>query len=861
MNSTEIRKKFLDFFKKNNHIIVPSSPLIPAEDPTLLFTNAGMNQFKDLFLGKEKRSYKRATSIQKCVRAGGKHNDLEQVGFTERHLTLFEMMGNFSFGDYFKKEAIKYAWDFLTNEMKFAPEKLYPSVFEKDDETFELWNKLIGIPKDKITKLGEKDNFWQMGDTGPCGPCTEIYFDTGTEKSCGQPTCKPGCDCARYIEIWNLVFMQFNRQNDGNLKPLEQTGVDTGMGFERLCMVSQGVNNVYETDVFQQLIKHIEDLTKIKYSKSSNKAVAFRVLCDHIRSSCLIIADGGTPSNEGRGYVLRKIIRRAALFANKLTTDTSLFPKLGQSFINEFSFIYPELKKNEDFIIKLLTSEINRFINNLTSGEVILEKYIEENKAAGNNTLSGNQVFKLYDTYGFPIELTSAVARERNLSIDIKGFEKNMEIQQQQSGKKNVTELNLPEIPKNIKTKFTGYDDLENKSKIIFIEKDADNSWIVTEESPFYVESGGQVNDSGFISINKHSYPVIDLKKTNGAILVKVPTNNIKIGDLAHSIVNAQDRTNSVRNHSATHLLHAALQQVLNENIKQAGSLVNPEYLRFDFNYPEALSEEQLNSIENLINQKIQEDIKTNSYHTTLVKAKEAGAAAFFGEKYDPENVRVVEVPGFSIELCGGTHAPRTGIIGSFKILSEASLSTGVRRITAITGPKALELFQNCYKTIKSLGEEFKVKSEDVLSSVKKLQRNYLDSLSEIKTFKKQLLKNNIPQWQAQVKKIKNIPFLYLELEDLSNEELKNICTSIEQKNPGFYFLISKNSQEPTHVSFLGYLSKEFTNTINFKEFGNFLKDKLKLRGGGSQNLIQGGGILQNNTAKEIENWITNKAV
>ena len=864
MNSPEIRQRFFDFFEKNGHTKVPSSSLIPAEDPTLLFANAGMNQFKDSFLGNEKRSYTRAVSIQKCVRAGGKHNDLDQVGYTERHLTFFEMMGNFSFGDYFKKEAIQFAWDFLTQEMKLDPDRLYPTVFKTDDESYDLWHTMIGVPKKNITRLGEADNFWQMGETGPCGPCSEVHYDRGAETGCGKKTCAPGCECPRYNEVWNLVFMQYNKGEDGSLKPLTQKGVDTGMGLERLCMISQDKHSVFETDLFTTIHQHIEELTGHSYAESSpDEKTAFHVLSDHIRTACLIIADGGTPSNDGRGYVLRKIIRRAALFAQKLSDDEQLFPKLAPMFIDSMAPIYPELKTNQPLIEKLLEREASRFATNLLQGQAILQSYIEDNLKEGTKIISGAQAFKLYDTYGFPPELTTIIAGESNFSIDTKGFEKEMQKQQAQSGKKikETTGLTL-DIPSNITTKFAGYETLETTSPIVFTHTEDAALWIVTEESPFYVESGGQVNDKGWVTINDLSHPVTDLKKVGSLkkpviavkLKIKDPTS-IKVGDSAHCVVDATARLNTVRNHTATHLLQAALIQVLGKTIKQAGSVVNEEYLRFDFTHHEPMTKEQIATVETLVNQKIQDDIETNIYETTLSKAKDAGVISFFGEKYNPENVRVVEVPGFSAELCGGTHASRTGIIGSFKIVSEASLSAGVRRIVAISGPAAVKLFGESYDTIKTLAELFKAKPQQVLSAVQRQQKNLSEVQSELKSLKKQLWKSQIPTWTKQIDTSAPVPFLYLKVSDFSNEDLKHMCQELEKQTPGFYFLVSTQGNS-TRISFLAHLSKEFSSKVDFKAFATFLKDECGLRGGGSATMIQGGGTLKENLVKTIRKWL-----
>ncbi|HBS48457.1 TPA: alanine--tRNA ligase [Candidatus Dependentiae bacterium] len=871
MNYLEIREKFLNYFQKNGHTIVPSSPVIPAEDPTLLFTNAGMNQFKDIFLGKEKRSYTRATSIQKCVRAGGKHNDLDEVGYTERHLTFFEMMGNFSFGDYFKKEAIAFAWDLLTKEMGLPAEKLYPTVFREDDEAFEIWNKIIGVPVERITRLGEKDNFWQMGDTGPCGPCTEILIDRGADKGCLCKDCKPGCSCARYTEIWNLVFMQFNRQADGKLIPLTQTGVDTGMGFERLCMVKQNKNTVFEIDLFQAIHRKTESLTGLKYdSCTKEQRVAFNVLSDHVRASSLIIADGGTPSNDGRGYVLRKIIRRASLFAQKLSDNQNLFPEVAKEFIKIMSPIYPELKSSEKLIINLVTNEIEKFSTNLVSGQNILDQFIADNLKSGEKILTGIQVFKLYDTYGFPPELTRIIAGEKNVQIDMDGFEKEMQKQKDQSGKKceDASEEQI-EIPASITTKFVGYDQLEVKSKIVFEKVCGNKIWIVTAESPFYVESGGQAGDCGFVSINNQIYPVVGSQKNGSAIALKISTEkvqdpgtiNVKVGDIAHLVVDSFVRDNSAKNHTATHLLQTALRQIVGKEVKQAGSLVSDKLLRFDFNYHQGLSDEQIEQIETLVNQKIQENLKVHISNTTLTKAKESGVTAFFGEKYNPENVRVVDVSGFSAELCGGTHVDEIGKIGCFKILSEASLSAGVRRIIGVTGSEAIKLFQQIHNITKNLNVKFKVQNEQILQAVERQSGELEETHKTIKSLRKEFVTYQIPQWQNQMKNVGNIPFLFLELEDQNNNDLKQICAKLETKTPGLLFLISSNKTELSKINFFCSLSKAFAKNIDLKKLALFLKSDLNLQGGGSGEVIQGGGENQSKIKSEVEKWILENQV
>jgi len=857
MDSFEIRQKFLDFFKKHGHEIVPSSSLIPAEDPTLLFTNAGMNQFKDLFLGLEKRAYTRATSSQKCVRAGGKHNDLEEVGFTNRHLTFFEMLGNFSFGDYFKKEAIEFAWDFLTKDLSIDPKRMCVSVYKTDDEAFEIWVKDIGIPRDKIYRLGESENFWQMGDTGPCGPCTEIHIDKGASFGCKTKNCDPSCSCGRFVEIWNLVFMQYDRQADGTLKPLKQTGVDTGMGLERLCMILQDKETVYETDLFSFLCEKIESLTGVSYKKSSaDIKAAFHVLCDHVRSSSLLVSDGCLPSNEGRGYVLRKIIRRAALFARKFDVDSDFIAKLAETFVDKMSPVFDRLKENRLLVANTLRCEVERFASSLDQGEQIFNQYVSKSKKEKKTKISGEQVFKLYDTYGFPPELTKVMAGEAKFTVDMAGFEKEMEKQRAQSGKKDegaeCFAFDVSAMPDGTVTKFVGYESLESKSKILFVQRGDSCAWVVTEESPFYVESGGQASDHGFIELSGKSFPVKKIEKVGGgdsiAIAVKVDVDcglKINVGDVAHCVADAFKRKNAAKNHTATHLLQSALTKIVGPQVKQSGSLVCKDYLRFDFSAPSelgvgsALSDEKLERVETFVNHKIQEDIALKIFNTTLAEAQSAGVTAFFGEKYNPENVRVVQVPGVSAELCGGTHVVRTGEIGCFKIVSEAALAAGVRRITAYTGPRAVELFQQTFGAIKKLGEQYKVKPDEVLCAVQRQQREFVEMSRNQKRLLKEIIKANASTWADEVKDVGNIPFLFLSFDDYGRDELRSVCQEVEKKSPGFYLLVSKQ-KDGNHI-FVGYLSKKFSDKISLKDLCAGLKKKCGISSGGSPTFVQGG--------------------
>ncbi len=858
MKSMEIRKKFFDFFTKHGHKQIDSSSLIPAQDPTLLFTNAGMNQFKDLFLGNEKQSYKTAVTIQKCVRAGGKHNDLDNVGFTKRHLTFFEMMGNFSFGDYFKKDAIFYAWTFLTKELGIDPNEMFVSVYEQDDEAFEIWNKQMGVPAERIMRFGKKDNFWQMGNSGPCGPCTEIYVDQRPQSERATLPTYEDFDKGRLLEIWNNVFMQFDLQEDGSLNPLKQTGVDTGMGLERVTCVLQGVDTVYETDIFLPLIKAIEELTGVEYAKQDAKVkAAFHVLADHIRSTSLIIADGGSPSNEGRGYVLRKIIRRAALFAQKLTSK-NIFPELAQAFITQMSPIYPELKVNETMIVNLLRNEIEQFAQNLIRGQNILAEFLEEQKQS--KQITGEQAFKLYDTYGFPFEVTDVVAQERGFSVDFEGFQEAMEKQRKLSGKKMKEAAKDIELPESIKTKFVGYEQTNCSSKIIGLLVDdalvneapaGSDVWVITQECPFFVTTGGQVDDQGWIKAEGKQAHLTGLRKIGGAIAFRVTTPvALKVGSSVEQQVELSSRVMTMNNHTATHLLQAALIQLFGKQIKQAGSVVHPDYLRFDFTFHKNLTEEEITQVETIINDKIRENIGVEVFETTYKKALDHGVIAIFGEKYNPESVRVVDVPGFSAELCGGTHVPSTGVIGLFKITEIGALSAGVRRIFAVTGPRGVELLQRNFNSVKALSQEFKVKPEEILQAVEKQRCTLQESQLQIKNLKKEVTKAHIPLWLSKVETIKHVPFLYLHLENQSTDDLREIANQLQAQKTAFYFLISS---EDGKANFHANVSPSYQNKFDTAAFGVWLKTVAGLSGGGKTGIIQGGGPV---ASKQLEQQI-----
>lgn len=854
MKSLDIRKKFFDYFSALNHQIVASSSLIPAQDPTLLFTNAGMNQFKDCFLGEEKRSYNKAVTIQKCVRAGGKHNDLDNVGFTKRHLTFFEMMGNFSFGDYFKKEAIPFAWNFLTQDLGIDKNELYVSVYEEDDEAFEIWEKSVKIPKERIYRFGKKDNFWQMGDTGPCGPCTEIFVDTRPQSERMTPPTQKDFDDGSLLEVWNTVFMQYDRQTDGTLVPLKQTGVDTGMGLERITCILQNVDNVYETDLFSDIFVAIEKLTGITY-KTATPSIksACNVLADHARSASLIIADGGSPSNEGRGYVLRKIIRRAALFAQKLS-DKNIFPEVARAFIKDMSPIYPELGVNEAIIVSLLTNEIEQFSNNLIKGQVILENYLIEQ--ANTKIITGQQAFKLYDTYGFPLEVTILAAQDHGYGVDIQGFHTYMEEQRALSGKKMKEHAQTVQLPENIETKFIGYTHIIQESTIIAIivndelkesVQENEECWLITKETPFFPSTGGQVDDQGWFFIKDEQVAIHGLKKIGKAIAVKIIAPiNIAIGETVTQQVNEPIRKMTMNNHTATHLLQAALIELHGKQIKQSGSVVDPDYLRFDFTYHKNLTIDEITHIENRVNEIIRADIPLSIFETSYKEALEKGVIAIFGEKYNPENVRVVDVPGFSAELCGGTHVPSTGVIGAFKITDIGALSAGNRRIFAVTGPKALELMQENFNTIKTLSQEFKVKPQEVLQTVLKQTEQLHSAQSTIKNLKKELLMYHVQTWKNEIEIINNIPFFYKQMDGATNEDLKDAIEFLQKIKPGFYMIVS-NISESSSIFFIS-IAPEYESAIDLKTLNNWLQTTAGLRGGGKKGTIQGGGprITQN---------------
>lgn len=859
MNSTEIRKKFVSFFEQHKHTHVPSSPLIPAEDPTLLFANAGMNQFKDIFLGKEKRSYTRAVTVQKCMRAGGKHNDLENVGFTKRHLTFFEMLGNFSFGDYFKKDAIMFAWEFLTKEIGLDKNKLYASVYQKDDEAYEIWHTTIGLPKERIIRLGEADNFWQMGDTGPCGPCSEIYVDRGEMYGCKSKECAPGCSCDRFLEIWNLVFMQFDRQANGAMQPLKQTGVDTGMGLERLCAVVENKDSVFETDVFAVLIASIQKISGKKYANADTATkAAFHVLADHVRSVSFAIADGCVPSNEGRGYVIRKIIRRAALFAQKLGAPT-MFQELVEPFIASMCTWYPELRIAQPIIVRIVIDEVQKFTHNLVQGQAILQTYVAQNSTT--KMITGDIAFKLYDTYGFPLELTKLIAAEHGFVVDEKVFEHCMEEQRKQSGKKTTaTEITLDD---SIATVFTGYDELETQTKIVALLCRAtmvetapagERCWVITARSPLYVECGGQVSDTGFVTINGARMPIVALKKIGKAIACEIiPAIALTKGMSIAVVVDQEQRASIARNHTATHMLQSALVQVIGPQVKQAGSLVSAEHARFDFTCDTQITADQIKAIELVVNKKILENIPLEIRTTTLQEATKAGVTAFFGEKYNPESVRVVSVPGFSAELCGGAHVRATGDIGCCKIIESSAPSAGSRRIVAVTGLVALQTFQDQFATTKTLCQNFKVQPAELLSAVAKQADALKVAQHAVTGIRQKYVACMIPQWATQTEIINDIAYGFVQVQDVPATELRDIANELLRIKPGLYCIVSATAGK---VQFFVGLSAQFVAKVSLKNLAQLLQ-QFGLKGGTTETALQGGGeSMPANLKDTVKQWL-----
>jgi len=800
MSSNEIRQKFLEYFESNEHTIVESSSLIPHGDPTLLFTNAGMVQFKNVFLGLEERPYKRAVSSQKCVRAGGKHNDLETVGRTARHHTFFEMLGNFSFGDYFKREAIYYAWEFLTEVLRLEKERLWVSIYKDDDEARDLWLKLTDIPEERIVRLGEKDNFWQMGDTGPCGPCSEIHYDRGEKFRCSSGSCAVGkCDCDRWLEVWNLVFMQYDRDKDGNLTLLPKPSIDTGMGLERIASIMQNVNSNYDTDLFRPIIKEVEARVGKKYDPGM-AGFPYRVIADHIRACTFLINDGMLPSNEGRGYVLRRILRRAVRFGKSLGISEPFMHELVPVVVEIMGSAYPELVKNREHIQRSIYLEEKKFHETLHDGMKVVEEIISRVKRQNSSIIDGKDAFLLYDTYGFPYDLMEDIAEEHGLKVDRTGFERAMEEQRrraraaQEEGAAFLDAKIYADLLSEFKpTNFVGYDRTSAVSEILGIIKDNnlvsrcgvnERVSIFLPETPFYAESGGQVGDTGVLETETGSVRVSDTRKLPDGKIIhvgEVETGTVSVGQKVVAKVDSERRKNIARNHTSTHLLHKALQEVLGEHAKQRGSLVAPDRLRFDFSHMSALSREELDNIEDRVNEKVLEGLQVDTFITSYDEALNLGAIALFGEKYSDE-VRVVKIGDYSMELCGGTHLRNTSEVCAFKIISEGGIGSGLRRIEAVTGKKALEEFKKSDKLLLSVASTLKSSPEKVKNRTVQLIEELKAKERELESLQARLAKYEAESLIASAVDVEGVKLLAAKVKVSDIEALRSTADILKEK-------------------------------------------------------------------------------
>ncbi|WP_448911690.1 alanine--tRNA ligase [Haemophilus sputorum] len=850
--TSEIRQSFLDFFHSKGHTVVESSSLVPENDPTLLFTNAGMNQFKDVFLGNEKRPYTRATTAQRCVRAGGKHNDLENVGYTARHHTFFEMMGNFSFGDYFKQDAIKFGWEYLTSPqwLGLPKEKLYVTVYETDDEAYNIWHDEVGVPAEHIIRIGDNkgapyasDNFWQMGDTGPCGPCTEIFYDHGDHIWGGLPG-SPEEDGDRFIEVWNIVFMQFNRHADGTMEKLPKPSVDTGMGLERMTAVLQHVNSNYEIDIFQTLIKTIAELLNV--TDLNNKSL--RVIADHIRSCAYLIADGVVPSNEGRGYVLRRIIRRAVRHGNILGAKGAFFYELVPTLAKVMGHAGEIISQKQAHIQKTLKAEEEQFARTLERGLTLLE---DELAKVANNQLSGEVAFKLYDTYGFPLDLTADVCRERNIAIDEKGFEAEMQAQRERAKASSNFGMDYNNVIKvEGQTQFKGYETLNTDATVVALFsngesvneiKSGENAVVILDQTAFYGESGGQVGDSGLISSEICNFQVNDTQKYGQVFghIGQLTSGSLKVGDKVKAEVEAQRRHAITLNHSATHLLHSALREVLGNHVAQKGSLVNEQVLRFDFSQPEAINKAQLAEIERIVNRKVRENIQVVIEQMDIESAKAKGAMALFGEKYG-DVVRVVDMSDFSIELCGGTHVNQTGDIGLFKITSEGAVAAGVRRIEAVTGENALAWLHNLQQIAQNSAEVLKT---DVASLVEKIQQ-LQDKAKRTEKELEQLKTKQASQAGADLaKQAEQINGVNVVVQQIDNVDAKALRTMVDDlKNQLGTAIIVFGSVVDDKVNLIVGVTRDLTDKVKAGELVGEMAQHVGGKGGGRPDMAMAGG-------------------
>jgi alanyl-tRNA synthetase len=855
MTGNEIRSQFLNYFEKHNHRVVRSSSLVPQDDPTLLFINAGMVQFKRVFLGEDKRDYVRATTSQKCVRAGGKHNDLENVGYTARHHTFFEMLGNFSFGDYFKEGAIEFAWDLLTNGYGLPEDKLYGSIYLDDDEAYELWRKNIGLPDERIVRFGEEDNFWSMGDTGPCGPCSEILIDRGEQYGCGKPDCAVGCECDRYLEIWNLVFMQFNRDASGQMTPLPKPSIDTGMGLERIVSLIQDVPTNFDTDLIQPIIRETENLAEQRFGESGPTDVAMKVIADHSRAAAFLIGDGILPSNEGRGYVLRRILRRAIRYGRNIGLDKPFLHKTAGVVFDIMQPAYPELSEASAFITNIIENEEIRFLETLDSGLKLLNDSLSEIKARGETEVPGDVIFKLYDTFGFPVDIVRDVVRDGNMQLDMEGFDKAMAEQRERS-RSVATFATISDAYKKLsaagfKAEFRGYQMLTSESKVVLIVADGaeiseaaagQSIELVTAETPFYAEAGGQVGDTGKITHKNFEMEVVDtIKDPTGLVIHKgnIISGKVKKGNKVTLCVDGAKRGATALNHTATHILHAVLREVLGEHVKQAGSLVAPDRLRFDFTHFSQIAPETLADIETRVNRRIRANVDTQTQEMEAETAFKSGATALFEEKYG-DQVRVVSLADFSKELCGGTHTGKTGDIGLFKIVSESSIASGVRRIEGLTGEGALAYVQKTTKLLEDTAHLVKEKPDALTSKVQKILGDFKALEKEVDRLKAKAASDSAEVGADAVKSVNNTKVLVQKVSVDNPAALRELADRLKEKlKSGIVVLGSVNGPK---VFLIVGVTKDLTKRFHA---GNVIKQIASMvggSGGGRPDMAQAGG-------------------
>jgi len=859
MESRKIREKFLHYFKDHGHEIVKSASLVPQDDPTLLFINAGMAPFKNLFLGLEKRSYTRATSSQKCVRAGGKHNDLNEVGYTNRHHTFFEMLGNFSFGDYFKEGAIDMAWELLTAGYGIPEKKLWVSVYTDDDEAYKIWNENIGVPHEKILRLGGEDNFWSMGNTGPCGPCSEIYIDQGAEVGCGKPTCKPGCGCDRYLEIWNLVFTQYNREPDGALTPLPRPNIDTGMGLERLAAVLQGVYSNYDSDLFVDIVKLTEELAGLRYGQDSKRDISFKVIADHSRTAAFLIADGIMPSNEGRGYVLRRIIRRAIRYGQVLGLKGPFLHRLTDKVVDLMNPDYPELGQSKRFIEEVVINEEQRFADTLFHGLSLLKEEMDQLRSKESHIIPGSLIFRLYDTFGFPPDLVEDIARDDDFSIDLEGFDKAMAEQRatsQRSWKGSGQEV-IPEVyrmldSRGLDCRFLGYETLRAEGKVISILKDGDlvdsacegeQVEIILDQSPFYSESGGQVGDTGWMRNDTLSIKIVDTIKYPANLIIhkgEIIEGVISVGNTVEEMVDEKRRKNIAQNHTATHLLQAALREILGEHVKQAGSHVGPERMRFDFTHFAQIPTERLQEIEMLVNLNIQKNLPVTTKIMPRDEAFKQNAIALFEERYG-DNVRVITIgDGLSRELCGGTHVTATGDIGVFLLASEGAVASGIRRIEAFTGESAIQEIQKEMNNLKTISGLLKTVPDNIVTRVEHFIWEQKEKDREIELLKSKLLRKQSEDLLNTARKINGVNVISQEVATNDPKDLREFGDHLKDKlKSGIIVLGARGNGK---VFLLCRITPDLTNKFNAGEIIKNLSIFVGGKGGGRSDMAQGGG-------------------